>query len=102
MKTAEEILIEAAELVERPEGWCQGSLADRNRTQVCLEGALIQACLGILYLGESDLLGRDPELFRAYHAVRKEVGRTPALWNDQPGRTAEEVATVLRNSKRHL
>ena len=85
--TPEEILSEAARLVEK--GWCQGRL--RSGLGVCAVGAILDA-------GRSD-----NGLNVAVSALVQEIG-TPDIgrWNDTPGRTKEEVATALRNAKRWL
>ena len=86
--TPEEILAEAARLVER--GWCQGTYRDTDG-RVCLVGALNEASgRPCTYLDE------------AWNAVCLEIPQGPSDWNDTPGRTAEEVATALRNAKRWL
>lgn len=104
--TAEEILAGAAARVER--GWCQHTFT--NGDKVCLVGAIAEVA-GVygrqLYKErmQRPLSARHPAQV-ALQAVREELETPgefgPALWNNAPGRTVEEVATVLRNSKRFL
>jgi len=105
--TAEEILAQAAELVERPDGWCQHRLFDSNG-RVCLLGALFVAG------GMMSLQGRATASFGdavdarldARKAVDRELRSTDNYslvdWNNAHGRTKEEVAATLRNAKRWL
>jgi hypothetical protein len=92
--TPEEILVRAAELVEQ--GWMQGHFHGPHG-EVCLSAAIQQA------LGQCDkaLRWRFGEMIQ--NAVVTEVNAESLVdWNDAPGRTAEEVATALRNAKRWL
>jgi len=108
--TAEEILANAADTVER--GWCQFTRNNRQQ-QHCILGALDLAVAG--HTGCEDLLGfyQRGDLARTIlHAVARELDlddtndfRTEgniATWNNTEGRIAEEVATTLRNAKRWL
>lgn len=118
MKTAEEILIEAAELVERDRGWCQGQNhrlmwdVDGLHEQHCLVGA-IRTAAGIAVMREGDGIAEYVDFGTSFQGLREAtravglelgVGDPLAImaWNDMRGRTPEEVATTLRNAKRHL
>ena len=98
--TTEEILAEAARLVE--EKWSQRYPTTRQEG-FCAFGAIRYAS------GSRNSLDGDfNSYFPALAAVCKEIGlEKPAAgclgdWNDAPGRTKEEVATALRNAKRWL
>lgn len=115
--TAEEVLAAAAARVER--GWTQGALDWEGRQ--CAVGALLATC-GFSswsdYFAATTIMAMSPRasaVLAAARAMYKEItgiySRTRnasvlcgelALWNDHPRRTAEEVATTLRNAKRHL
>lgn len=73
----QEELLETAKVIER-DGWCQGLLWD-DKDKVCLIGALMRARVS------ADTLD----------AVGKKVG-TLAKWNDCPGRTMDEVISMLQ------
>jgi hypothetical protein len=105
MKTSE-ILNKAADLIEE-RGWTQQS--DDNdpwgggatgTAPVCIEGGIL-AAMGLGYEGNSPS-GVHGELRKcpAYKAVMEHLGYTPwgnlYLYNDTPGRTAEEVIGTLR------
>ena len=98
--TAEEVLAKAARIVEA--GWYQGGYVSPDGTKVCAMGAIRVAA------GEriSELNSYRPSKVAdpAIVALSYEVDdvRGIGMWNDTPGRTAEEVATTLRNAKRHL
>lgn len=101
--TAEEILVHAAWVVEQPDGWCQGDfvkIGRRGQRQVCLMGALYRASGREL----TDVSPMSKPLRNAYLAVCAELGCKigPVAWQDVRGRHALEVATLLRNAKRHL
>lgn len=89
--TAEEILATAADLLET-RGWCQHVLREQDG-RMCLLGALGQAA----FLESESYLA-------AGHAIVQELGpgTSPSAWNDAPGRMADEVITMIRNSKRWL
>jgi hypothetical protein len=101
--TPEDILRKAADLVERPGGWCQGDWTTGKA--LCLTGAIMAASLGVerLPLHAFIRFGSARRMKTAHQAVATEIGQwTLAAWNDAPGRTAIEVATALRNAKRWL
>jgi hypothetical protein len=93
MPTVADVLELAAEIVE--EGWCQG--ADQRITklgiQCCARGAI---CAAI------DRLNADPSaegykaMLAAYDHADKVYKLSLATWNDADGRTADEVATMIR------
>lgn len=96
--TPEEVLSNAAKLVEQ--GWIQWrSTREReNGTDYCMGQALTQGCKGMY-----------AALDLANKAVLRELGKSglsslaPIItFNDTPGRTVEEVAATLRNAKRWL
>ena len=100
MKTAEELLAAAADLVEQ--SWAQG---DANVNYV--DGPY---CAGIaLAVAAEDNYCEERftvEFERAIHAFCQQIGVSDSMaipdWNDAPGRLKEEVATELRNAKARL
>jgi hypothetical protein len=101
--TPEEILAGAANILEQ-KGWLQCAWEDYDG-RCCLLGALAKA--GCLQSDEGK-----KHWCRLKHAVAQEVGvpdegpggHYDSLidWNNEPGRTKEEVITALRNAKRWL
>ena len=83
MSTPSEILLRAAEVLER-DGWTQGaSTCGRKR---CAMTAI----------GDAD--GRIEERER----LRAVIGSNSIVdWNDAPGRTASEVIAAMREAARH-
>lgn len=83
--TAEEIQTvfnRAADLLER-DGWCQGKYwMDDGRC--CLVGAAMR-------------MGATPECWQ--ELSRRTGVLHPQYWNDEPGRTVEEVLAVLRGTQ---
>ncbi len=119
-KMTSKILERAAELVER--GWCQDvigiewegwprvanfvTLDSLERAdKLCAVGALSLAITELLGLQRVDLNGY---IVPEFEAVRDQIlGSTlldpkypMAIWNDGPGRTADEVAALFRASAR--
>ncbi len=98
VKTTPQILRDAAVLIRR--GWTQGVAAreadgvtcaatDAKATCWCLIGAVTAA---------SDLVGAN---VRTMDRLAEHMGismHNLAWWNDQPGRTAEEVALALEGA----
>ena len=81
MNRLPEIVLKDAAAYIREHGWCQDQLAKLNG-QVCLLGAL-------------DDIGEDAE-GPAEELLRERLGGgSIADWNDTPGRTVEEVLSVL-------
>ncbi len=81
----DQLLLDGAQRVRR--GWCQGEISD-DRGGVCLLGALLEVSAshsGTLTNAEH----------KACDKVRNYVGSSIALFNDTPGRTAEEVASAM-------
>lgn len=115
--TAEEILAKAADLVERPGGWCRYAIATRDGAH-CAMGAIgVAGDVGIWWMdGEPQWFGsargRSVALVAAMKALANEVAGEPVPprhvcqvvvdWNNAPEREAIEVATALRNAKRWL
>lgn len=82
--TPAEVLRKAAEYLET-HGWMQGDYGVPGGPS-CLLGAM-----------RKTTRATTPDYDIAYWAIRKSVGgRLPVEWNDQPGRTAEEVIAKLR------
>ena len=108
-QTLAEIALHAADLVE--EGWCQGAMAlnvkgqacridDEEATRFCLDGAIHRSTLDLVGPGGWPIALRD-ELLK-HPAIRGHASPRISKYNDWPGRTAEEVATVLRDTAKAL
>lgn len=102
MKTAEQILAEAADLVEYSGRWV-------NRFPQRLD----ETCALFALFEDARRRRSVPSAAEraALEAVGRELGgcresadddQRLAIFNDSPGRTKEEVAAVLRNAKRWL
>jgi len=97
-----EVLEAAADLIES-RGWCQGRYAaiavdggscghlHPEATCWCAEGAIGRVA-GLTLWALWQLDGR----CGALAAMRDYLGRSVVTWNDEKGRTAEEVARELR------
>jgi hypothetical protein len=77
------LLLAAANYIEE-HGWCQGALENING-QVCLVGALDKT---------KDY--NDQGYYPAILAIQDIIGPRFGEWNDQPGRTKEDVVNLLR------
>jgi hypothetical protein len=85
--TRADVLERAADLLEEF-GWLQGTLGSKEEGGFCL--------LGSVFTAHRDLTGEDPGTILPY----PEVGSS--IWNDQPGRTKEEVIVRLRGAAARL
>ena len=84
--TPQEHLNAAADYIEE-HGWCQTVLRDGER--VCVIGAI-----RAVHKGRS-LEPRDP----VYGLLRERIGPDNIVaWNDDPGRTVEDVLAALRGA----
>ena len=81
----QETLIKMAEYIEK-NGWCQNSAFDGEKS--CLIGAYIKI-RGWDFRLEYD----DPHPLQM---LKTFLGQSPHIWNDQLGRTKEEVILALR------
>lgn len=99
---SEAILARTAALIERPGGWHQGRYAVGLVQTLCLEDALAVADGAVQALGHT----LSPAGLEAYQAIRAELGPAHVgplwAWQDEAGRTPEEVAALVRNAKRQL
>ena len=93
--TPEEVLAEIADTLEQ--GWCQWRESENRNGKMhyCIGGAFNKLVYGRLHLDRHAMVS-------AWHALEKEMGIPPVIWNDTEGRTQEEVVTTIRNAKRHL
>jgi hypothetical protein len=91
---AQQDLLAAADYLDT-HGFCQGQKYDRATGSVCIVGAL------------SAVIGGNPrfdalfESYRGYPALDLLVyylGKTPATWNDERGRTKDEVVQAMREA----
>ena len=84
---AAKILLDAADHIER-HGWCQ-NVYTNGLGDVCIMGTLLQVVQWPDYLE-----GRAKEVFPR---LKKYLGVTRVDdWNDEPGRTKEQVVAALR------
>ena len=97
------ILLRAHEIIE-DRGWCQLTLqADDGR--VCLQGAVMLASGVELLRGPTGLItpaSREACMASAMNAIRMLEQRLTSgevwEWNDEPGRTADEVLRLIRDT----
>ena len=93
------VLRRAAEIVDQ--GWTQGCEArDAFRNQVPFnDPAAVRWCLG----GAVNLAALEAGLkhSRPIFTALMKVDYSPSMWNDAPGRTADEVAGLLRRAANH-
>ena len=99
--TAEgELLLAAADYLEN-HGWCQGKLTEPNGA-ACAIGAM-HCGIGALRFGERPDTDKGLRIsetitgFSLYLAKQTGNGRI-ADWNDAPGRTKEQVVSMLREA----
>lgn len=93
-----EVLTRAADVIDE-RGWCQGE-AWAPGGQVCAHGAIWEA-LGIdrIDYDQGELTtGARPVFGAACDAIRRHIGpgRSVTGWNDEPGRTKDDVTAALR------
>ena len=103
--TWQDILMKAASIVE--EGWCQGAMHRNWDGEECYRSGAIESCAEGAIQRASDELsdgaGAAYDLASAAdRGLRKHLGKrlvpTIANWNDQHGRTADEVAEAMRQA----
>jgi hypothetical protein len=87
---ASKLLLKAADLLEE-RGWCQKKAYKDGKA--CLVGAIHIAHLGGV---PNSLNPWEPQSQAAHDRVRDALGRAPAFWNDDAGRTQAEVVSKLR------
>lgn len=89
----------ADELITR--GWIQGAHFNAKGS-VCLRGAAIASTVGLPELSASCWsLGCDPRVEEAIVAIVNAIGSDDlgvAGWNDEPGRTFDEVLRVAKHA----
>jgi hypothetical protein len=91
--TKKEVLIQAKAIIER--GWCQGTYAiDNDGHPVDFDS---QKAVAWCIRGATCLIAPDGYHNRyGAHELIKSITITPiSQWNDEPGRTKEEVLDVL-------
>jgi hypothetical protein len=90
-------LMRAAKLL-RERGHCQ-FVAEDHEGRVCLAGAIILASGRQFHLLDGGLPDFVPALDRpSYKRLTRSLGRSPWSWNDDRGRTAEEVIEALERA----
>lgn len=96
--TVATILRRAAERIERPGAWCQGASALGPlgiRVHPRSSFARKWDAIGSV---ERETGGDVHAFYEACRRVFDAAGRVPQGWNDRPGRTAAEVAALLRRA----
>jgi hypothetical protein len=103
-----DLLDTAGDELER-RGWCQGvdgdDGSDPDGCRVCLDGALYAATTGSPFPDPADFHTGNVGLRCEARQVLREVIGLPfpeplTSWNDQPGRTAEQVIAAVRQAAR--
>lgn len=83
-KSTKRVLLDAANLIET-RGWHQGSYESKDGC-LCIFGAVHQAA-------------NHGDYEEAWHLLwERTVTDSPIDWNDQPGRTKDEVLALLRET----
>jgi ribosomal protein S12 methylthiotransferase accessory factor YcaO len=94
VKKKEALLLYGAASMLEECGWIQGRLSAGPDGPYCALGAIIEA--------REELFENDLERFRvenqAYRALCDDVDDSVIHWNDEKGRTAEEVITQFRTT----
>jgi hypothetical protein len=99
MKTTSELITAGADRLERM-GWCQGSFAqDKNDQSVPPDDE--EAC-SFCAVGAMRAVGQNVLIGRAIHALSLAASRTITRWNDDPGRTKDEVIALMRRTAAKL
>ena len=100
--TAAEILRAAAELVERPGAWTQGELARCESGQADHFDAPSAACWcamgAVFHVAQKSCIWDSTVDARAALLRQIQPIESIAGWNDAPGRTAAEVACLMRRA----
>lgn len=98
------ILLAAADLLSKPGGWTQGALARNRKGEWVSESQKSAVCfcaMGALWRAARDEVGPTFSHFDvdpASEALEAVIGDHVADWNDELGRTADEVVTALRKA----
>lgn len=92
-KTPTEIVDEMMERIQRG-GWIQGSFGGENRGH-CLMGAMNEAC------ADTPFAVRDEVTTALTRAIRDREGIVRKIWkwNDERGRSIEDVLLVLKDAR---
>lgn len=98
MSEVADILNRAADLLEKPGAWHQGSWFDTSSTRAIADGDYSCMCAeGALVLA----IERGPyaiEDHPAFDVLTEFVGGSIVNWNDEPGRTQAEVVATFREA----
>jgi hypothetical protein len=94
-----EVLEEAVTRVER-RGFCQGEFWNRAADMYCTRGHFTQAALDLFGHGKSvaGIESWTTIIVGCDMVMSCHLGRDVAVWNDEPGRTADEVVAALSAS----
>lgn len=91
------LLLKAAALIEK-HGWCQNRLEDQQG-RMCLRGAIGMAAAGNAHFfhgGEWVGVAKEADQ-RVHNAISGgKAWECPGMWNNERGRTQEEVVAKLR------
>lgn len=80
------------EVLEKPGIWIQGYMFKNSENNPCDINQFCSACL----MGWLIFIYRDDEKFDEVHdKLTNKIGSIP-LWNDEPGRTQEEVKQICK------
>jgi len=100
--TPKALLQRAADIITE-RGWHQGNYTDPKGCGVCALGAIHIAYAEaksrphpFLYVSGLSKWAEDPPLKAAYDGLRDQIGDWISDWNDEEGRTAEEVMAAFR------
>lgn len=77
-------------------GWCQGHLAEREDGTLagpCDDGAVRRCGFGAIIAAYPDDWSHQDAVFTA---VNRYINSSLPAWNDQPGRTKEEVIAAFK------
>jgi len=92
-------LLDAAQYI-REHGWCQGKLITR-RGEVCMMGAIAMATKSpITVTGMEQRIERNQICDDAINLAVMATNNRGAFWNDDHGRTADEVIAALESAAR--
>jgi hypothetical protein len=89
--TEADVLHRAADLLEEF-GWCQGRMGSKQEGMFCISGAVNEAVRELGY--NYTRLPSDP----LYVSGTRFFGGNGPRWNDEAGRTKEEVVSALRSA----
>lgn len=96
--------LDAAADILITDGWCQGQYSD-EQGRVCALGAIGKAIIGNAYghlTSDATAEARYQAAIGAVAAYRADSVYGIPEWNDEPGRTEDDVHDLLRNTAKQL